>query len=103
MNSPFKLNVDLGRRLKPVFEARAGVYPVSIAGASGGDGPLSSPLEITIVVVLVKAVLDAAFETAAALLTNMERHPSHSACRCSDLTQEKELMGVSRPCNRHVV
>ena len=70
-----------GRRLKAVFESYAGPYPATVAGPKGGDGPLS-PTGITVAVVLVKAVLDAVFEMAAAVLTDMERHPSYSAYRC---------------------
>ncbi len=69
------------RKLKPLYEAQAGQYPLDVAGVSSGDGFMASPSGITIAVVLIKAILDGIFETIAGILTDMERHISYSGYR----------------------
>ncbi len=69
------------RKLKALYETKAGQYPLEVAEVSTGEGFLASPDGITIAVVLIKALLDGIFETIAGILTGMERHISYSGYR----------------------
>ena len=84
------------RKLKPMYERYAGLYPPAIAlPSTDADVLTDSPLAITLIVVAVKAVFDLIFESVAVVLNDLERHATYSSYRFHRLLK----LLVFRMCN----